>query len=540
MARRKLLRALVTAALGVAMFVTPSGANVPPRQLGTLSCDNTTGYVELPFTSPVGGVLVFDIGFFRRVTGVIGTDAEVVGFPAAGFVRAAAGETVTVGIDSAANQPCVLWWEANETPTNDQRSAAEQFFGLSGSTQGTTSAATLTPNEPQPAPGAASVVWYRWTAPITGTVSVDADPVPTTAGNYLGASTPDTSVGVAIYGPTSAITALQVGGTGIATPDGTQEGGHVTVPVTAGTEYFISVFSAGGVSFLASQHGYTASGEFTLNYHVNRPPTPHDDVLGTAVDGGGAVDVLVNDTDPDGDVLTVSGFDASSAQGGTVGRVRGNTNRMAYVPPAGFSGIDGFDYTAVDDDGAAAYAHVTVFVGIPVPTIVPGAVTITEGDSGAKTLNVPVTLSTAPLLPVSVRWNTAHVDAGNEQEAKPGEDYFTASGTVTLAAGETTTDVPITISGDLLDEYDESILVSFHTATNARIGGLYGLGLVKITDDDALPTIVPDYAVTSVPEGVTDSVVPLNVSLSAPAGRTVRRALHDAVPGRHRPRRARR
>ncbi len=532
MAIRKLLGALVTAALGVGMLAAPSGADVAPRQVGTLDCGDTPGYREVQFTSPLAGVLVFQGDPFRTVTGVIGTDAEVVGFPPAGFVRTAAGETHTVGIDAPGSFACFVGWEANQTPTNDQPAAAEQLSGSAGSVPGTTMAATLTsPAEPQPAPGAVSVVWYRWTAPVTGTVSFDADPVPTNRLDYMETSSLDTSVGVAVYGPTDHVTPLQVDGTGVATSDTTQEGGHVTVPVTTGAEYLISVFSAGGTGFLASPHGYTATGAFTLKYHVNRPPTPHADVLGTAVDVTGTVDVLTNDTDPDGDALSVSGFDSFSARGGSVARVRGNADRLAYVPPAGFSGVDGFDYTVVDDEGAAAAAHVTVYVGIPVPTIVPGSVTISEGHSGVTTVDLPVTLSTASSLPVTVQWGTVHVDAGNEQEAKPGDDYYTGSGTVTFAPGETSASVPITVKGDVLDEYDELFLVSFQAATNAKIGGFYGLGVAKITDDDALPTIVPDYAATSVPEGVTDSVVPLNVSLSAPAGRTVRAHYTMPFPG---------
>ena len=154
------------------------------------------------------------------------------------------------------------------------------------------------------------------------------------------------------------------------------------------------------------------------------------------------------------------------------------------------------------------------------PLLLPGKGTITEGDSGTKTLNIPVTLSFAPTHTVTAQWNTVHINAGNESEAKPGDDYVAASGTVSFAAGQTNATVPVTIKGDALDEYDELFAVRFHGPTNATIGGFYGLGFGSITDDDALPTIVPDFGALSVPEGSVDSVVPLNVTLDAPSGRT--------------------
>src|SRR5262249_16956274 len=112
--------------------------------------------------------------------------------------------------------------------------------------------------------------------------------------------------------------------------------------------------------------------------------------------------------------------------------------------------------------------------------------------------------------------------------AKPGADYVAVSGTVTFAPGQTTATVPVTVNGDVLDEYDELFLVAFTNPTNATIGGFYGLGFGQINDDDALPTIGPDFGAPSVAEGSTDSVVPLNVSLSAPSGRTV--TAHFTMP----------
>ncbi|NOX08026.1 MAG: tandem-95 repeat protein [Gammaproteobacteria bacterium] len=59
--------------------------------------------------------------------------------------------------------------------------------------------------------------------------------------------------------------------------------------------------------------------------------------------------VLLNDTDVDDDVLSVSNYQTTSAQGGTV--VDNGDGTFAYMPPPGFLGVDNFEYTVTDDFG---------------------------------------------------------------------------------------------------------------------------------------------------------------------------------------------
>ena len=164
----------------------------------------------------------------------------------------------------------------------------------------------------------------------------------------------------------------------------------------------------------------------------------------------------------------------------------------------------------------------------PLPTIKPGGAAVTEGDSGTKTLYVPVTLSAPSTQTVTAQWNTLQINAGNEHEATPPggfypADYQSASGTVTFTPGQTTASVPVTIDADLYDEWDEIFLVSFHDPTNATIGGFYGLGFGQIVDNDPLPFVVAGllrYAVDEC-ECTGGAVSDLDVVLSVPTGRTV-------------------
>lgn len=79
-----------------------------------------------------------------------------------------------------------------------------------------------------------------------------------------------------------------------------------------------------------------------------------------SVDGTPYPTLLANDTDPDGDTVTISAFDATTAQGGTVTGVNVNTGEFTYNPPAGFHGVDSFNYTIVDNDAHTSVASARI------------------------------------------------------------------------------------------------------------------------------------------------------------------------------------
>lgn len=89
---------------------------------------------------------------------------------------------------------------------------------------------------------------------------------------------------------------------------------------------------------------------------VNDAPDAMDD----AADGDQrtdlVVDVLANDTDIDGDTLTITAHDAISALGGTVVC----TTDCTYTPPDPWTGPDTFTYTVDDGAGGTDTATVTV------------------------------------------------------------------------------------------------------------------------------------------------------------------------------------
>ena len=98
---------------------------------------------------------------------------------------------------------------------------------------------------------------------------------------------------------------------------------------------------------------------------VNDPPVAVDDSASTESGTAVQINVLGNDSDPDGDSLTVSAYDVGSAQGGTVGCTPAGA--CTYSPRSGFSGTDTFGYTASDGKGGTDSAKVTVLVQQPIP-----------------------------------------------------------------------------------------------------------------------------------------------------------------------------
>ncbi len=97
---------------------------------------------------------------------------------------------------------------------------------------------------------------------------------------------------------------------------------------------------------------------------VNDPPTAFDDTAATQEDTAVVIDVLANDTDVDGDVLSVASYDAAGITDGALVDLGGGSFR--FTPDPDFFGTQTFDYVAADPSGATASATATITV-VPQP-----------------------------------------------------------------------------------------------------------------------------------------------------------------------------
>ncbi len=119
---------------------------------------------------------------------------------------------------------------------------------------------------------------------------------------------------------------------------------------------------------------------------ANQAPTAANDSATTQQDQAVSIDVLANDSDPDGDTLTIAAFGNPAN-----GTVNNTGSSLQYTPAAGFSGTDSFSYTISDGNGHTATANVTVTVEATTTTPPPSSgdlvLTLTWSHSNPETLD---------------------------------------------------------------------------------------------------------------------------------------------------------
>ncbi len=122
----------------------------------------------------------------------------------------------------------------------------------------------------------------------------------------------------------------------------------------------------------------------TFSWTVTNPgPVAVDDAATTNEDTPVLIDVLPNDSDPDGDPITLIAAAASVGQATVVG------NQVNYVPPANFNGTATITYTISDGEGGTATATITVTVD-PVNDAPVGTALPPQDTEDGAVISVPV------------------------------------------------------------------------------------------------------------------------------------------------------
>jgi VCBS repeat-containing protein len=248
------------------------------------------------------------------------------------------------------------------SPVNDDFADRITLSGRSGSRTGDTNVgATKEPGEPNHPddPGGASV-WYAWTAPSSGTVTID------TAGS-------DFDTLLAVYTGV-AVDALSLVA---ANDDGPIDlTSQLSFQAVAGTDYKIVVDGFGG-----------RVGSVHLHWAYNSPPVASDDAYRAHVNMPltvAAPGVLANDSDVDGDPLTATLWTEPSH-----GTLTLNANgSFVYTPEAGYGGDDGFSYLVSDGSVFSNVANVTLTV-TPVNDDFGDRITL-PGATGSRTSDTNV------------------------------------------------------------------------------------------------------------------------------------------------------
>ena len=230
-----------------------------------------------------------------------------------------------------------------------------------------------------------------------------------------------------------------------------------------GTDTFTyTVAGAGGVATGAVTVAVTPSAD---------PPEAGDDTAATLAATPVSILVLANDTDVDGDVLTIASVDTTGAAG--VVAIAPDRRSLTFTPGAAFIGTDVFSYTVSDGHGGTDSAAVTVtvtaaatadlevtaidgptgsLVGHPAVATVTWTVTNTGDSAGtASTWVDRVRLSTDAVLGNADDVTLA--EASRSGALAPGASYV-ASRTVTLPLGLTGT-VRLYVQADAASQVPE-------------------------------------------------------------------------------------
>jgi len=113
-----------------------------------------------------------------------------------------------------------------------------------------------------------------------------------------------------------------------------------------------------GVKILSLESGNGPRLQLVFNQAANLAPSALNDTAATTQDVAVVINVLTNDSDPDGGTLSIQSFSQ-----GANGSVSNNGNgTLTFTPKPGFSGLDNFTYTISDGQGGTGSATVNVTV----------------------------------------------------------------------------------------------------------------------------------------------------------------------------------
>ncbi|MFK7835564.1 MAG: tandem-95 repeat protein [Sulfitobacter sp.] len=231
---------------------------------------------------------------------------------------------------------------------------------------------------------------------------------------------------------------------------------------------------------IEDEEGLTDSAEHTVYVNeVSDAPVTEDDAAETPEDTPITVDVLENDSDPDGDPLIISEASVPPEQG-TVEIV---DDELVFTPAENFNGPATITYTAQDPDGNSTPGELVVDV-TPV-----NDAPVAEDDTDVTDINTAVT--------VDLLANDSDVDG--DDLTVTSASVPTAQGTISLNGDGTALFTPATdFTGEATISYtirDEEGLTDSAEHT------------VIISDPDEAPTAVDDTAETPEDTPVTVDVL---------------------------------
>ena len=240
------------------------------------------------------------------------------------------------------------------------------------------------------------------------------------------------------------------------------------------------------------------SGSVNLTFTVSLSPASDQQVTVNYADAGTGT--------------ATSGTDYTAIAGGTLTFAVGDTSKTVVVSVTGDTLVEMAETVVLTLSNASSGTSIATASGTgtimdnDTPDILGFSIDsprVTEGDSGSVNLTFTVSLSPASGQQVTVDY----ADAGTGT-ATSGTDYTAiADGTLTFAAGDTSKTIAVLVTGDTLDEMNETVVITLSNASQG-ISIAVASGTGTIADNDALVQGELDMKIVAeVAREITTSVV---------------------------------
>ncbi len=223
------------------------------------------------------------------------------------------------------------------------------------------------------------------------------------------------------------------------------------------------------ITFTASD-GTTQSAPATVSLTIapfNHPPVAEAD--GGTADEDTTVDisVLANDSDPDGDTLSIESVTAPGF--GTATR-SGDATYVVYSPSPNYYGPDAFYYTVTDGKGGTAMARVDITIRAVNDPPIANDQSITTAEDSAVVITLTATDADGDALAYAIATSPAHGTlsiAGSAATYTPATDY-SGSDSFTFTAGDAATQSPAATVSITVTPANDAPVAESTTVTTAE------------------------------------------------------------------------
>jgi hypothetical protein len=218
-------------------------------------------------------------------------------------------------------------------------------------------------------------------------------------------------------------------------------------------------------------------------------------------------DVTVHYSTADGTATAGSDFIAASGTAIIKAGSTSTTVTVAIIDDTKVEATETFTVTLSEPSGAEINDGTATGMIVSDDALPSLSISNASANEADGTMVFTVTLSAPSESEVTVRYYTA------ANTATAGSDYTTTTGTLTIAAGQTSATIAVPIVDDTKIESNETFKVTLASPTNATIASESGVGTI-VDDDAVLPTLTIGNASASEKDGTMTFTVTLS-SVSA-------------------------